>query len=387
MEKNEPRYRDQLGPVLMVVLIVFLNLFSRSLFSPLLVEIEETFQISHSEASRFFLLISIGYAGSLLLSGYVSAAIQHRGAIILSITVIGAGQIIIALTSSLLLIYISLLIIGVGAGLYAPSGVPVITSIVEKKNWGRAISLHEMGPNLGFVTAPLWATLITFFLPWRAVFLLTGSICIAVGFLYMRFFEIGRFPGETPTFTIIGTVFRNPSFWILLSFFLFAAGGAQGVYSLLPTYLITEVGMNKVRANNLVSLSRIPPVFLVMTVGLLYEKFGPVRTIFSLMLLAASSMVFLGIARDGAVPLAVFLQPTCTAMFFPAGLAALSSIGPESSRNIILATLLAFVTLLGMGLAPLFFGYMGDYYSFSLGFLLFGLSGFLIIPLVMKLRV
>lgn len=380
-------FRQQIRPVLMVVLIVFLNLFSRSLVAPLLVEIEGNFHISHAIASRFFLVISIGYAVSLIFSGYVSAAIHHKGTIILSITIIGCGQVLIGLAGSLGLVYAALLLMGIGAGFYAPSGVATITSFVHRSNWGRALSLHELGPNLGYIAAPAWATLLSFFLPWRGVFLITGGICIAVGLVYVRFLEVGRFPGEVPSFATLGPILRNPSFWFLLIPFLFAAGAIQGLYSLMPAYLITEVGMDTVSANNLVSLSRIPPLFTIMAVGYIYERIGPVRTLFGLMLLVGFSVIFLGIARGAAVPVAVLVQPAFTAMFFPAGLTAVATIGPASSRNLILSAMFIFISIVAMGLVPLFIGYMGDYYSFTDGFLLFGIATLLVTPLVLKLKI
>jgi len=380
-------FRRQIRPVLMVVLIVFLNLFSRSLVAPLLVELEGNFHISHAVASRFFFIISIGYAVSLVVSGYVSAAIHHKGAIILSITIIGCGQVLIGLAGSLGHVYAALLLMGIGAGFYAPSGVATITSFVHRSNWGRALSLHELGPNLGYIAAPAWATLLSFFLPWRGVFLITGGICIIVGLLYVRFLEVGRFPGEVPSFVTLGPILRNPSFWFLLIPFLFAAGAIQGLYSLMPAYLITEVGMDTVSANNLVSLSRIPPLFTIMTVGYIYERFGSVRTLFGLMLLAGSSVIFLGIARGSAVPVAVLVQPACTAMFFPAGLTAVSTISSASSRNLILSMMFIFISIVSMGLVPVFIGYMGDYYSFTAGFFLFGIATLLATPLVLKLKV
>ena len=371
----------------MVVMIVFLNLFSRSLVAPLLVELENAFHISHAGASRFFFVISIGYAVALIFSGYVNAAIHHKGSIILSITIIGLGQIIIGLADSLGTVYVALLLMGIGAGFYAPSGVATITSFVHPDNWGRALSLHEIGPNLGFVAAPLWATLLTFFLPWRGVFLITGGICILIALLYTRYLDVGRFPGEAPSFARLGLIVRERSFWIIAILFLFAAGGVQGTYALMPAYLITEVGMEAAKANNLVSLSRIPPLFMIMTVGYLYDRFGAVRTLFGLLLLSGLSVTFLGFARGGAVTTAVFIQPMCTAMFFPAGLTVLSAIGPPAARNLLFSTMFVFISVFAMGVVPLFFGYMGDYFSFTLGFILFGLATLLVTPLVFKLRV
>ena len=59
-------FRMQLVPIFFLIGIVFLNVLSRVIFSPLLLTIEADFHLTHAQASSFFMLIS---AGLLLLLG------------------------------------------------------------------------------------------------------------------------------------------------------------------------------------------------------------------------------------------------------------------------------------------------------------------------------
>jgi NNP family nitrate/nitrite transporter-like MFS transporter len=355
-------------PVLLIILIVFLNLFSRALFSPLLLEIEAEFGLRHAAASRFFLIISIGYGTSLLFSGYISARIRHKGAIVLSITLIGAALIIVALSPALPAVYAGLVLLGLGSGFYPPSGVSALTAAVSSRHWSKALSLHETGPNLGLIAAPLFVAAFGFALGWRGVLLVTGIACITAGLLYTRLLKVGRFPGEPPRFMTIAPLLRNPAFWILLLFFILAAGGVQGVYSLMPTFLVSEAGMATAHANSLVGVSRVLPVAAVLSVGFIAERFGTRLLIF--LLLAAEGLTVLALSLFQGVPLAaaVLLQPLFVAMYFPLGLATLSSIGSASSRNIVLSSVFVLTAVTGTGVIPAYLGYMGEHASFAAGF-------------------
>jgi NNP family nitrate/nitrite transporter-like MFS transporter len=82
-------------------------------------------------------------------------------------------------------------------------------------------------------------------------------------------------------------------------------------------------------------------------------------------------------ALVGAVPGywiggAFFLQQLLSVCFFPAGLAALSAIGPSHSRNLAVSLSIPVAFLVGGGLTPAFIGFMGDAGSFARGILLVG---------------
>jgi hypothetical protein len=45
------------------------------------------------------------------------------------------------------------------AGLYMPSAIATITSLVDRRHWGKAIAVHELAPNLAFFASPFIAEL------------------------------------------------------------------------------------------------------------------------------------------------------------------------------------------------------------------------------------
>ena len=63
----------------------------------------------------------------------------------------------------------------------------------------------------------------------------------------------------------------------------------------------------------------------------------------------------------------VFLQPIVAVCFFPPGFAALSAIGPASTRNVAVSMTMPVAFLVGGGAIPMGIGLMGDVGSFALG--------------------
>jgi NNP family nitrate/nitrite transporter-like MFS transporter len=56
----------------------------------------------------------------------------------------------IAAATTLWLIQCGLVVLGFAAGFYLPSAIATITSLVDKRHWGKAIAIHELAPNLAF---------------------------------------------------------------------------------------------------------------------------------------------------------------------------------------------------------------------------------------------
>src|SRR6476660_3257856 len=129
--------------------------------------------ISHSQAGFLFFLTSGGYLVGLLLSGLFASRSTHRLAIIVSIAGVGIAMLTVALATSLWLMRCGLFGVGFSAGLYMPSAIATITSLVDKRHWGKAISVHELAPNLAFFLSPFIAE---FFLAWSGWRVALGTI-------------------------------------------------------------------------------------------------------------------------------------------------------------------------------------------------------------------
>ena len=143
-----------LQPVFFLVGIFLLNFTARIILSPLLPTIENELAISHGQAGFFFFLISVGYLFGLLGSGFFDSRATHKLTIVVSSAGVGIALIAIAFATNLSTVRTGLMALGFAAGLYIPSAIAAITSIIKQEHWGKAIAVHELAPNLAFFASP-----------------------------------------------------------------------------------------------------------------------------------------------------------------------------------------------------------------------------------------
>jgi NNP family nitrate/nitrite transporter-like MFS transporter len=365
-------FRNTVGSILILTSIFFLNFTSRISPAPLAPRIEMDLNLSHAETGTLFLFISIGYFVTLIGSGFVSSRLNHTRTITVSNTALGVALIGTTFCSGLWTMRMGLFAVGMAAGLYLPSAIATLTSLVPSQHWGKAIAIHELAPNLSFIAAPLISEAVLLRFSWREVFLVLGMMALIISPIFMRYSSGGDFKGEAPGFSALGQLFGNLSFWLMVLMFSLGVIGTLGLYTMLPLYLVSEHGMDRNAANTLIALSRIPSVLMAFIAGWATDRIGPQRTLKVVLLIAGMMTFFLGIASSSIIRYVVFLQPLIAVCFFPAGFAAMSSIVPPGFRNIAVSLIvpLAFVT--GGGLAPIFIGFIGDKGNFALGIMICG---------------
>ncbi|MDZ7793865.1 MAG: MFS transporter [Spirochaetia bacterium] len=362
-------------PALALMLTVFVsNMTSRSILSPLLLRVEQDFSVSHGPAAQLFLFISIGYSISVLFSGFVSSKTTHRGAILVCALVMSAGLLLMSLAPTMNLMRAGVLLMGAGSGLYPPSSIATITNLFDRRDWQKALSIHEIGPHIAMVLAPLYVNLMLNYTDWRGTIGLLAVIILISGSIFFIRIKAGTLKGEAPTFSNLLPLFREPNFWILMLFFGLALGSIQGIYMLVPTFLVAEAGFTLERANSIFGISRFLPIVALLTAGLVMDRIGLRRTLMITLAGAGLTILLMGFLRGPLLVTVVFLQPTIGALYFPAGLAALAKIGPPQSRNVSVSMVLPVSALIGTGIIPAFLGYMGDILSFSTGFLIVGIT-------------
>ena len=370
-----------LGPVLFLTGIFFLNFMSRIIFAPLLPSIEKELTLAHGEAASLFLFIGIGYSVSTLGSSFVSSRIQHRKTIVLSAMAVGISFICIPLCTSLWSIRFGLLMLGLGAGLYLPSGIASLTAMVASRHWGKAIATHELAPNAGFFLVPLLAEGLMMWFSWRGALFFLGCCTALMGILFSFFGKGGNFRGESLNFLSLKALLRQKAFWIMMILFTLGVCATLGVYTMLPLYLVTQHGLERNWANTLVAFSRISGIFMAFVSGWVTDRFGPRLTMSGVFLMTGVSTMLLGALTGPWLVMLVFLQPVVAVCFFPPGFAAISAIGPSSSRNVAVSMTLPFAFLVGGGAIPTGIGLMGDAGMFTTGVSMVGgliLSGALL---------
>ncbi len=375
-----------MGPLLFLVGIFFLNFLSRIILSPLMPTVEGDLKIGHDEAGALFLLISLGYCLGLLASGFVSSRFQHRRTILFSSISVGGALMIVSFSHNLWGIRFGLILVGITAGLYLPSGIATVTELVRPEHWGKAIAIHELAPNLSFFLAPLLAEALLGLSSWREVVMFTGIASMAAGAVFAFLGRGGAFPGETPNLRILKTILSQRSFWIMIALFSLAVGASFGVYTMMPLYLVAEKGMERPWANTLVGLSRVSTLGSSFLSGWVTDRIGPKRTLWGVFMTTGIVTLLLGLVSGSWIILTVFLQPMAATAFFPPGFAALSKMGSQRIKNVAVSLTMPVGFLVGGGVIAGGIGIMGKMGSFPLGISLFGAVLFLGVLLVRYLK-
>ena len=370
---QEPaRFLSAVRPVFFLVLIFLLNFIARIILSPLLPTIEKELAITHGQAGFFFFLISAGYLIGLLGSSFFASRTSHKITIVVSSTGVGIALVGISLASSLWTMRVGLVVLGLAAGLYIPSAIAAITSVIKQDHWGKAIAVHELAPNLAFFISPFFAELFLRSASWRAALAVLGASSLLASLAYHRYGRGGEFAGESPASDAFGALVRAPAFWLMLIMFGLGVSSTIGVYAMLPLYLVNERRMEPTWANTVVALSRAHGPFLGLLGGWVTDRLGPRRTMVVSLSFTGIATLLLGMVSGWWTSAVVLIQPLVAVWFFPAAFAALALIAGPNARNLAVAFTVPFGFMIGGGAIPTFIGIMGDAGLFQFGFVFAG---------------
>jgi len=374
-EFGSETFRSQLIPLFLIASIFLLNFTSRIVFAPLLPTIESNLGLSHGNAGSLFLFLSLGYFLSLIGSGHISSRISHKKTIAVSAIAVGTALSAVSFSKSLIAVRCCVFLLGISAGIYLPSGITTVTSLVNPKHWGKAVAIHELAPNLSFILTPLLVEILLHWFLWRHILLLIGLGSVMVGIAFARFGKGGDFLGETPNLSAIKTIIKTSNFWVLIFLFSLAITSTLGIYNMLPLYLVAEHGVNHDWANTLVGISRISTLGMAFFAGWATDRLGPKTIMLCVFFVTGTLTLLLGVASTYWVIILVFLQPVLAVCFYPAGFSALSSISTPENRNVAISLTIPIAFVLGGGAVPAFIGILADLGYFSWGI---SLSGILI---------
>ena len=375
-----------LTPLLLLVGIFYLSFIARIILAPLLPLVEQDLGIGHGEAGSLFLFIASGYGAGLLLSGFVSGLLNHRRTIMLSALMVGVAVLIVSASTSINGMRFGLVLAGVFAGFYIPSGLATLTNLTTPEHWGKILAIHELAPNLGFITAPMLSEALLKFFPWRGVLAVLGLCSILMGGLFLLAGR-GKEQGERPRLQSFHKIVANPSFWLMVAFFSVSIGSSMGIYTMMPLFLVSEIGIERGWANTLIGLSRMFGIVVLFSSGWITDRWGSQRAMTIFLTTTGLFTLLLGLL-PGLVttPLLLFLQASSTACLFPVGFTTLSLTFPSHLRSTAVSLVMFIGFLLGGGAIPPVIGYWAESFSFSSGLFFLGVLFLCILPIFLRLR-
>lgn len=386
MTTQEPKsFGPALSGLAILTAIFFVNFLSRLALAPFLPLIEQDLGLDHTQAGSLFLYLSTGYFLALSGSGFVAARLTHRRTILTSAFLQGLAFMGLSLADDLIGLGLALFCIGLAAGLYLPSGMASIYNLVRKEDWGKAVTIHEMAPNLAFVLTPLICTWLIRIVSWQEAIGLMGVATISIGLIYLLAGPGGRFKGQAPTPAAIRELLANRSMLIMILYFGLAIGASLGIYTMMPLFLVAEAGLSQDYANTLLSMSRILCVGTGFLGGWLIDRLGVRRAIRIYIFISGLTTIFLGLTPDSLLEVAVIIQPLLMVCLFPAGFAALARIASAERSNLAISLAMPLGFIIGGGGVPTMIGFCGEMGSFTWGITGLGvllLVWLLLLPLV-----
>jgi NNP family nitrate/nitrite transporter-like MFS transporter len=354
----------------------FLNFTTRTVLSPLLPVIEDELGISHALAGSLVLFLSLGYAVSLLLSGMLSPRIGYRRTILFSHLLIAFALVGIRFAGTYGTIGFLCLIVGLGAGIYLPSAIPLLTHLFSRENWGKVIVFHDSAAPLSILCIPLLVALSGPWLQWRDLFLILGCLFM-VTMVCFGMLSFSPPPEEEHKRAFAGLLGRR-SFWVMAVLWSFASATSLGFYHVIPLFLVKERGFELAVANSALGLTRIGSLVLAFLAGFLADRYGGKRILFIAFIATGLSTMALAIVTSPAWLVGLlFLQASFNTVFFPVGLMAVSRMTVPSERSAFTGAAVAAGVIFGFGLTPPTLGAIADHWSFQIGILGLGFVAFL----------
>jgi NNP family nitrate/nitrite transporter-like MFS transporter len=221
-------------------------------------------------------------------------------------------------------------------------------------------------------------------LSWRGVLAVLGVLAILAGGCFQMFGRGGTHRSEPPNFGMMHQLVRDSSLWIAAMLFAVAVGSSVGFYSMMPLFLVSEIGMERGLANTIVGLSRAPGIAMIFLSGLVTDRIGHRRALTIFLSVMGILTLLLGLIHGRVVTaVLVFLQSASVACFFPTAFSMVSQIFPANLRGLAVSIVTIVGSLVGAGLIPPGIGYLAEIASFSLALCLLGLFT-LSMPLLLR---
>jgi NNP family nitrate/nitrite transporter-like MFS transporter len=370
--------------LLFIWFLWFLSFTTRAIFSPVLPLIEDEFAVNHATASSIFVFMSLGYTLSLLASGLLGGRIGYKKFICFCLVSSAFVFLALPFVNTFPPLRILSFFLGLFAGVYLPSSIPLLTAYYREKDWGKTIAIHDSAASFSIFASPFICLGILAFLPWRGIFAIIGALAFLCGIIfYFLGPEVKIQKGERNPFW---KLMKRRSLWIMGTIWIFAAAANMGLYFIFPLYLTKELQINLESANAIFGISRVGGIVVAVAAGFIVDRFSLRKMIFFILLLTGVLTAALAYRDLQWLKIILFLQASIAVGFFPVALVLISRIFEPDLRGQATALIVTFGVIFGIGLGPYLLGLSGDLISFRFGIFLLGILTALSSGLILLLK-
>jgi MFS family permease len=180
-------------------------------------------------------------------------------------------------------LYVLRATMGVSEALYIPAALSLIADYHDTKTRSLAIGLHMTGLYMGQALGGFGATIAAHY-SWQHIFFMLGLIGIVYSFVLIFFLKeirtkeiistsSGKNIDETKVAVNLNTLFKNPSFWLMLIYFTIPSLPGWGVKNWLPTLFAENLSIKMELAGPISTVTTAGSSFLgVIFGGIISDK-------------------------------------------------------------------------------------------------------------------
>jgi MFS family permease len=272
---------------------------------PLLPMIRNEFALDYTQSGLVISAFSLSYGLGQLPAGWLTDRIGPRILIAVSLCGVGIAGLLVGLSRiyTMILVFISLM--GLLGGGYHPAAPPIISTLVENRNRGKALGFHMIGGSASYFISPIIATSIASTWGWRGSFIGIAAPTILFGVvLYVLLarrelkqkLEGGRSRDREDTSTDAGRT-RRLIFFIVLS--TFTAALFVSVISFIPLYLVDTFHVAEETAGALLGVCYSAGLWVGPLAGYLSDRLGRIPMMLAVSFLGGPIIYLLNIVPYG----------------------------------------------------------------------------------------
>lgn len=325
------------GPVSILLIVSlgwFLTLGVRIVYPALLPQVTAEFGVSNATTGAFIGILWTTYALLQFPGGAIADIVGERLVLTGSILLSAGAVSVIVLSTTVEMFVLATVLLGLGTGLFGTTRLTVISALFDRMRT-TAISANQAAGNVGNVVLSASAGFVSVYLGWRwgFGFLLPVLFACAIGLWIALPRRASPATGDESfrqTMRKVAASVRRPSVLAVtallsLNMFLY-----QSVTGFLPTYLVTQKGIDPGSAATLYSLFFAAAIGVQFLSGIVADRRGNRVAIVVFITLSVPGFVLLTVVETfwALVAVTILLSFLLGAMP-PVNAAGLASLPPE----------------------------------------------------------
>lgn len=269
-------------------------------------KIAASVNVSISTAGQLVTVYALSNAIGTPLVVMATSKMNQCKQLLLALTIILVGIIFMLILPGFGFLMIARIILGVGSGVFVVNAYGVAAKLASPGRQGSAMSNVAMGFSSSLVFGVPLGRMVAGSYEWKTIFWIIEVFCLLALVIIQK--AIPAFEGEasiplSKRFALL----KNPRIALMLSVTLFVFIGFSVIDTYITPFLIAAMPMMQDKISIILMILGVGSVIGSKTGGLLADRIGISRTIFSAMSVQMFALVLISLGSSRVVMLAVIL--------------------------------------------------------------------------------